>query len=121
MNKDVKAFVEMIKTDKAVQEQIKAVAETYNGAATDEAVWAEVISPIAEEKGFDITLDDYKAYVDGLVKENELSESELANIAGGFTFCIFVGGSGGKVKQAKAEGGVGACYYVGVGFIGLLD
>ena len=121
MNKDVKAFVEMIKTDKAVQEQLKAVAEAYNGAATDEAVWDEVMKPIANEKGFDITLDDYKAYVDNLAKENELSDSELEDIAGGFTFCLIVGGSGGKVAQAKPEGGVGACYYVGVGFIGLLD
>ena len=112
----------MINGDAAVQEKIKSAAESFSGEKTDGVVWSEILAPVAAEKGFDITFDDYKAYVDGLNKSHELSMEEMENVAGGiFTFCIIIGGSSEKVAQADPEGGVGACYYVGVGIIGKND
>lgn len=96
--------------------RLKLPQKKFTGDATDEAVWNTILKPIADEKGYDISLDDYKSYIDKLNTSDELSSDEMANVAGGsFTFCVFIGGSGGKEVRADTEDGYGACYYVGVG------
>ena len=115
MSKDIKEFVEMIKNDTAVQEKIKKAVEGYTGDKTDEAVWEAVLAPIASEAGFDVTLNDYMAYVDEIKASGELSDDEMAQIAGGAGFCFLIGGSGGAEASARKRDGCGACAFLGVG------
>ncbi len=116
MNTNVADFVEMMKNDKALQDKIREASKDYAGEYKDEDVWNNVLGKIVEEEGFSFTFDDYKKYMD---KNSELSEDELKNIAGGeWGYCLIVGGTSGKVAEAKYHG-IGACYYVGIGFGGL--
>ena len=74
---NVKDFVELLNTDKTYQEKFEVAAKAYKGEITDEAIWEAIIGPLAAEAGYDITFDDYKAYVDGFTKNNEISLDEL--------------------------------------------
>ena len=122
---DVKAFVELLNTDKTYQEKFEVAAKAYKGEITDEAIWEAVIGPLAADAGYDITFDDYKAYVEGFTKNNEMSLDELGAVAGGFSACFLLGfGSKPETGNGKVFSGVetgyedwiGACAYVGVGW-----
>jgi predicted ribosomally synthesized peptide with nif11-like leader len=64
----LKAFLEAVKTDPALQEQLKA-AKDADGVAT-----------IAKEAGFAISVEEF---VEELSKVQELSDEELEDVAGG--------------------------------------
>ena len=121
MNNNVKLFLGKIHSDEALYTKLVETSKNYTGEKTDEAIWDSVIGPLAEETGFDITLDDYKAYVDDVKASSELSDDELEQVAGGISFCFILGfgskpetGNGSRVTGQ--EDGLGACAYVGIGF-----
>ncbi len=121
MESNVKAFLYAINTNEALREKISQAAKTYTGENTDEAIWADVIKPIADEAGYDVSLEALKAFVDEQTEPQEVSEDELLDVAGGFTFCIIIGGGNGietgngNTSPYEREG-LGACAYVGIGF-----
>ena len=105
--------------------------EAYQGERTPEAVFTNVLTPIANEYGITATYDELKAYFEEAAQSSasangtayELSDEELKALAGGGsgskggglggTLCIGVGfGLGGG---AGKEGG-GVCAVVGVGW-----
>lgn len=120
MSKDIKGFVEMIKNETAIQAKIKKAAEEFTGEKTDEAVWTDIMKPIADEAGFDVTFDDYKAYMDEANASGELSEDEMQAIAGGCGLCIVIGGSSKPEAVITKGDGLAACCYLGIG-MGFFD
>jgi len=76
-------FMKMIGEGGELQDKVKAAVESYSGNKTDpKEVFDNVISPIAKEKGFDITFDDAKEFL-GIAGDGELSVETLKNTAGG--------------------------------------
>jgi len=62
----LKAFIEKVQSDASLQEQLKAAAD------------ANAVAAIAKEAGFSISADDLKN-----AQPIELSDEELAHVAGG--------------------------------------
>ena len=118
MNEGIKKFEELLITDTEVQEKIRKATQAYTGEQTEEAMFNNILVPIAAEYGISATFDEYMSYIEGLAGQ-ELNENELAQVAGGkvtgggvvMMRCEIVGfgaGAGG------GNGAGGAC--VGVGF-----
>ena len=61
----LKAFLEKVKADTSLQEQLKAASD------------ADAVVSLAKEEGFSISADDLKN------AQSELSEEELESVAGG--------------------------------------
>ena len=64
--KQLKAFLEKVKSDSSLQEKLKAASD------------ADAVVSITKEEGFSISIDDIKA------QQSELSDEELEGVAGGF-------------------------------------
>ena len=105
---NVKAFFEALSKDESIQQVLKAKELAYTGIKEDrEAIVKEVLIPVAEEAGYDFTLEELKEFEKGMRPEGELDEGELESIAGGVdvwgacvvvgigygTTCFIVGGS----------------------------
>ena len=124
MNEGIKKFEELLKTDEAFQKKLADVAQAYNGEMTEEAIFNNVLVPIASEYGITATLDELKDYLEGLVNNQEMDEDELKQVAGGdknpsnaygagMTYCLYVGIGLGATGDKKGD--VGACVGFGVG------
>ena len=107
MNKDAERFMELLKTDKALQDKIAAAAKSYTDDKTQEAVFQNVTLPVAEEAGFHFTFDELKEY---LVQKNDgaqtLDLDEMDQVAGG----TMGGGVGITVCAQKMGVGIGGTY-----------
>ena len=64
----LKAFLEKVKRDTALQEKLKAASD------------ANTVAAIAKEAGFSISVDDLKN------AQSEISDEELEGVAGGFVY-----------------------------------
>ena len=53
MYQDVEKFINLLNTDVSLQERMKDAAEKYDGKQTPEAAFQDLISPFAQEAGFD--------------------------------------------------------------------
>ena len=71
--KQLKAFLEMVKADAKLQENLKAAADL------------DAVAAIATEVGFSISADDLKK------AQAEISEDELENAAGGINTWLVMG------------------------------
>ena len=63
-------------------EQDSALQERLNQAKDKKSIVA-VVTEIAQEKGYDLTKEEVKKYVDWLVCQQEITEEQLESIAGG--------------------------------------
>ena len=106
---NVKAFFEALSKDGVLQKALREKELAYTGAKENrEAVVAEVLIPVANEAGYDFTLEDLKAFEKSMQVEGELAEDELEAVAGGgmnWGVCVFWGLGGGS-----------SCIVVGGGF-----
>lgn len=102
MNKDLEKFRELLLTDEEFQKKLQAAAVAYTGDQTEEAVFNNVLVPIASGYGISATFDEFKDYISSLNDDAEMSKEELSQVAGG------------KING----GGVGAteCAGIGIGF-----
>ena len=95
---NVKAFFEALSKDGVLQKALREKELAYTGAKENrEAVVAEVLIPVANEAGYDFTLEDLKAFEKSMQVEGELAEDELEAVAGGgmnWGLCL-LGGIGG--------------------------
>ena len=84
MNKDTEKFIELLKTDKALQDKIAEAAANYTGENSQEAVFQNITLPIAEEAGFHFTFDELQEYI---LQQNDdvqtLENDEMDQVAGG--------------------------------------
>ena len=123
-NEQITKFLALLEKDAELQNKLRKAdeifAKEHKSAEKNEAIEA-IVLPIAKEAGFTFTAEEFEK---GLKQaRSELDENELANISGGWGFCLLIGGSGeelvGVTTGSDGENGyIGAmaCKYIGVGF-----
>ena len=113
---NVEKFYEKLAQDAALAEKLNALdkdfAEKNEGSADDIAMREKaveaIVIPLAEEVGLPFTLEELKEYEQEQLKEMNLSEDELEQVAGGR-----------KKYHGPAENnskGGALCAFLGVGF-----
>ena len=116
---NVGKFYDKLAQDAALAEKLNALdkkfADTNEGSADDiafrEKAVAAIVIPLAEEVGLPFTLEELKEYEQEQLKEMNLFEDELDQVAGGHPGCH--GQNGGGLDGSS---GINACAYLGVGF-----
>jgi len=118
MSDGIKKFEELARTDEVFQQKLQDALASYTGEQTEEAVFANVLSPFAAEYGISATYDEFKEYISNQ-NNMELSRDDLSQIAGGK-----VSGGGLVIQRCEifgfgagaggGSGAGGAC--VGIGF-----
>lgn len=129
MNTDISKFEELVKNDAGIQEKLVAAAESFQGDAEDmKAIFESILLPVAKDAGFSATYEEFEEYITakGIPVEGELSEDELAQIAGGKGAglgaggCLGIGlgiGGGGAGDSLRPVNG-GLCALLGIGYGG---
>ena len=124
---NVGKFYEKLAQDAALAEKLNALDKDFaekNGASTDDAAMREkavdaIIIPLAKEVGLPFTIEELKEYEQEQLKEMNLSEDELDQVAGGSRWkikcsgrnaCAYVGVGLGKTKK---NGKTAYCFIVG--------
>lgn len=106
MNNAVQSFYEAVVKDTVLREQLATLDKEVAGKdlteAEQEAFIREKVLPVAKAAGFDLTIEELKAYQP---TKGELSDQELSEVTGGKNCLCFLGGSG------KAS----ACFLFGIG------
>ena len=114
---NVEKFYEKLAQDAALAEKLNALDKDFaekNGTSAENAAMREkavetIVLPLAKEIGLPFTLEELKEYEQEQLKEMNLSEDELDQVAGGKRV--------GRGFTDKGEGsGHNACAYIGVGF-----
>lgn len=83
-NYDLQKFEDLIRTDAAFQEKLKAAFQSYTGEKTEAAVFENILVPLANEYGIHASLEEFQAYMKADRKEDrELDEDEINQLAGG--------------------------------------
>ena len=116
---NVAKFYEKLAEDAALAEKLNALDKDFaekNGASSDDAAMREkavaaIVIPLAEEVGLPFTLEELKEYEQEQLKEMNLSEDELDQVAGGHP-----GHHGPSGGGSDGSTGINACAYLGVGF-----
>ncbi|MCR4870153.1 MAG: hypothetical protein K5859_02515 [Atopobiaceae bacterium] len=102
---NVLKFGELIKGDEALQAKMKEASEAFAGDSTDEkAVFEAVVAPLAAEVGLPFTYEE----VAELAAAQEIDDSDLDAVAGGFAYCFGIGISNGPDVNIDH-----ACAYIG--------
>ena len=130
---NVAKFYEKLAEDAALAEKLNALdkdfAEKNDAPADDMAVREKaaeaIVLPLAEEAGLPFTLEELKEYEQEQLKEMNLSEDELDQVAGGRkkwpksgksdrtgagAYCAFLGVGFGKTKR---KGNTAYCFLLG--------
>ena len=129
---NVGKFYEKLAQDAALAEKLNALdkkfADTNEGSADDiafrEKAVEAIVIPLAEEVGLPFTLEELKKYEQEQLKEMNLSEDELDQVAGGKrkyhgpaannskggALCAFLGVGFGKTER---KGTTAYCFLLG--------
>ena len=115
---NVGKFYEKLAQDAALAEKLNALDKDFaekNGTSADDAAMREkaveaIIIPMAKEVGLPFTLEELKEYEQEQLKEMNLSEDELDQVAGGQRHHRKFGDGGGR------SAGGAYCAFLGVGF-----
>ena len=129
---NVGKFYEKLAQDAALAEKLNAMDKDFaekNGASADDAAMREkaveaIIIPLAKEVGLPFTLEELKEYEQEQMKEMNLSEDELDQVAGGKrkyhgpaannskggALCAFLGVGFGKTER---KGTTAYCFILG--------
>ena len=101
MNEGMEKFRKLLLTDEDFRNKLKEAVESYNGEKTEEAVFNNVVVPLAAQYDITATYEEFQSYQEHLANaDTELNQDEVAQIAGGKD----IWGAGSEV-----------CYYVGAG------
>ena len=120
MNEGIRKFAELLNTDKDFQAKLKAAAESYDGEKTEEAIFSNVLVPVAAEYGISVPYEDYHEFI-SKSEDQPLNENEVLQIAGGkpeagglgATVCVAIGAGIGGAAGKKSGG---FCVVVGAGW-----
>ena len=115
---DMMKFREMMFTDADFQEKLKKASEAYTGDKSDEAVFDNVLIPLAKEYGLSATFEEFKEYTKAFTgsAEGELSDDELSQVAGGKGLGAAACASAGiGIGYASKNGISGGCFVFGYG------
>lgn len=95
---NVKLFYEALGKDKTLQEKFSALGKKHGGQklgeAQAESIYQQELIPLAGEAGYDFTLSELKEYTGEAEQPGmrEVSEEELASVAGGaYCACAWTG------------------------------
>lgn len=106
--------MELLKKDEDLQEKVKGAMEAYTGEKTDaKTVFNVVLAPIAKEIGYECTFEDIEALANSSGDE-ELTEDEVAMVAGGKAVCVLIGAGTGTSNSD--DHGTGECKIIGMGW-----
>ena len=116
----ISKFEELLRTDKDFQEKLRDAVLAYTGEQTEEAIFDQVLVPLAAEYGITGTFEEFRNYISSL-SERELSTDEMAQISGGTNKGggIDVGmcfGMGFGVGVGGGQGAGNVCALIGVGY-----
>ena len=125
---DIIKFQELLNSDSEFREKLSKAAEVYAGGTNGREVFDNLLLPLAQEYGLSATYDEFSEYVSAAGKaDSELSEDELAQIAGGKGGGIGVGeclslgfGFGAGGASTGDDWGGGVCVLIGAG-IGIFE
>jgi len=90
-------FFEALARDDSLRAKFEAIGAKHSHQNPDEslrdAVWQNEILPLAQSEGFELTLEDLKAFqVPERTEPEKLSDDELDSVAGGGTcVCFYLG------------------------------
>ena len=123
MNEKVTKFYEVVSADDALQAELVAVTEGVDleGVSEEEArqAVAEAVAALAAAHDLDLTVEDLLAADAEAAAEGELTEAELAAVAGGakcgcFVIgmlkgkgCVFIGGTSDQHAMCDVYGSEG--------------
>ena len=122
---DLIKFRELLSSDEGFQEKFRKAAESYTGEQNEKAVFDNLLLPLGEEYGLSASYEEFSEYMSAFSGGSgvELSEDELAQVAGGKGSGVFLCGGIGvglgltddHVKDYCVVGGVGlgACVVEG--------
>ena len=124
MTEGIKKFAELMNTDEAFQAKLSAAMQSYKGEMTPEAVYNDVLSPLAKEYGISVSLEEFNDYISSQTNGDEaLSFDELEQVAGGKETVenkghgsISCAGIGGGLGGGGGNGVGGGCLGVGFGW-----
>ncbi len=121
---NVKRFYDALAKDPTLQTKTRAITQKHQGQKLDQAqldmIYQQELIPLAKGAGYDFTLDELKTYAreTGKIGPREVSEEELASVAGGASCVCVIGGSGESLDctcVAVGWGGGGKCVCVAGG------
>lgn len=125
---DLLKYRDLLLNDSDFQKKFLAAAEKYDGDRDEKAVFDKVVLPLGKEYGLSATYEEFKEYTDTFASKAsaELSEDELAQVAGGkggglgIGKCMLFGagiGGGGAVEKSQYgyTPGFGLCLGIGAG------
>ena len=121
---DLIKFRELLNSDIGFQEKLKKAAEEYTGDQNEKAVFDNLLMPFAEKYGLSASYEEFSEFIRALSggSDGELSEDELAQVAGGKGSGGFLcGGIGVGLGRTNETGdycvvggvGLGACVVEG--------
>ena len=121
---DLNKFRELLISDADFQTKFRKAAEEYTGEQNEKAVFDNLLMPLAEEYGLSASFEEFSEYMRALSSgpAGELSEDELAQVAGGKGSGGFLcGGIGVGLGRTNETGdycvvggvGLGACVVEG--------
>ena len=117
---NVEKFEELLRTDEGLQAQLRAAQDAFTGDLADEKdVFDSIIAPLAASLDLPFSFDELQEYVAG---GEEIPSDDLNAVTGG-SFCFILGGSeyGNGTGACAGDEAVGAtaCYFLGVGILGV--
>jgi len=127
---NIKRFYDALAKDEALRNMFKEIAKKYEGQKPDDeqadSICEKELIPFAKSAGYDFTLEELKEYSRDAAKPatRQLSEEELAAVAGGTCVCVVSGygnlGNGilcgcGIGGWGQGEGQLCACFLGGGG------
>lgn len=109
MTDQAKQFIKKVNSNKTLFKKFSALAPESGSAGDLDAFIQEKILPFAEEAGFVLTIEDFKADVPA---SGEISDEELMAVAGGECGCVAVGaGEGVDYYDGGGSYGCGCVLY----------
>ena len=119
-------FRELLASDEALQERLRAAVAAYEGDRDEAAAFAALVAPLAAVAGLPFTFEEAMAVAE---EDREVSLDDADAVAGGedvpsygMNICLVIGigdETDGYVCTNGIEGcGGGICNYIGSGFIG---
>ncbi|MDO4537262.1 MAG: hypothetical protein Q4B54_03795 [Coriobacteriales bacterium] len=82
MSNGIDAFLETLQTDVTLQEKIKTATDAYTGEYTMEAMFQNIVAPVAVAAGYDVGWEDVVRYAPGNDESQDLEPDELELVAG---------------------------------------
>ena len=118
-NADLIKFRDLLTSGAEFQDKFRKAVENYKGPQDEKAVFDNLLLPLAQERGLSATYEEFKVYTDSFKEtDGELSERELAQVAGGkdsgYGFCIGVGAGDMFGDKEKGVGARITCQAVGL-------